>query len=356
GDIVRILHYTGKRFNFYDVMVMALDPGVIEDQVAMARTRIAHDSTISSQRRLNFEMSVKNLYQSFHDRERVPKIQGLLNECMTFLDDELSVITGPYEELLSIDEVIEQELILFVALNVNKNTEPVRALGKMLLQNLQLVVGKRYESDEQRRRMNRPMFSVVLDEFAPFGYRNFSQILQTARGTHTGFLFSMQSLPQLMHVGRGFKEDVTSAPNTTMSLRTRDEETARYFLRASAEHPVTRRNLSMQRWKLFGYEKYEETGRAVDIQDKETRALDEHIKNLPKGQMEILMTDDTQGTLHAHLHVRPPADMQVPHFEPELYPRLRHSRVNSVGANLRFKTPNLAAKRYGRRTFGDLRG
>ena len=41
GDIVRILHYTGKRFNFYDVMVMALDPGVIEEQVAMARTRIA---------------------------------------------------------------------------------------------------------------------------------------------------------------------------------------------------------------------------------------------------------------------------------------------------------------------------
>jgi len=28
---------------------------------------------------------VKNLYQSFEDRDRVPKIQGLLNECMTFL-------------------------------------------------------------------------------------------------------------------------------------------------------------------------------------------------------------------------------------------------------------------------------
>src|SRR5256712_13760000 len=144
-------------------------------------------------------MSVKNLYQSFQGRERVPKIQGLLNECMTFLDDELSVITGPYEELLSLDEVIEQELILFVSLNVNKNTEPVRALGKMLLQNLQLVVGKRYESEDQRRRTNRPVFSVVLDEFAPFGYANFAQILQTARGPNTAFLFSSQSLPHLMH-------------------------------------------------------------------------------------------------------------------------------------------------------------
>lgn len=355
ADIVRVLVYTGLKFNFYDVLVMAIDEQVLREQVGKATRRLERDTSISTQRRLNFEMSVKNLYQSFQDRERVPKIQGLLNECMTFLDDELSVITGPYEELLSIDEVIEQELILFVALNVNKNTEPVRALGKMLLQNLQLVVGKRYESEEQRHRTNRPMFSVVLDEFAPFGYRNFSQILQTARGTNTAFLFSMQSLPQLMHVGRGFKEDVTSAPNTTVTLRTRDEETARYFLRASAEHPVTRRNLSMQRWKLFGYEKYEETGRAVDIQDKETRAHDEHIKNLPKGQMEILMTDDTQGTLHAHLHVRAPANVRVPHFEPELYPRLKHSRTNSVGANLRFKTPDFVAKRFGRRTFGDLR-
>src|SRR5437867_4115919 len=285
ADIVRVLTYTGLRYNFYDVIVMALDEKVLREQAEKARHRIAHEPGISTQQRLKFELSVKNLLQSLEDRDRVPKIQGLLNECTTFLDDELSVITGPYEHLLSIDDVIEQELILFVTLNVNKNTEPVRALGKMLLQNLQLVVGKRYESDEQRRKTDRPLFSIVLDEFAPFGYRNFAQILQTARGTKSAFLFSMQSLPQLMQVGRGFKEDVTSAPNTTIILRTRDEETARHFLRASAEHQVTRRSRSVQRWKVFGYEKYEETGRAVESDDRETRALDEHIKNLPKGQM-----------------------------------------------------------------------
>jgi Type IV secretory system Conjugative DNA transfer len=349
ADIVRVLAYTGLKFNFYDVLVMAIDEQVLREQVTKASRRLEQDREISTQRKLNFEMSVKNLHQSFQDRERVPKIQGLLNECMTFLDDELSVITGPYEDLLSLDEVIEQELILFVTLNVNKNTEPVRALGKMLLQNLQLVVGKRYESEEERRKTNRPLLSVVLDEFAPFGYRNFPQILQTARGTNTAFLFSMQSLPQLMHVGRGFKEDVASAPNTTMTLRTRDEETARYFLRASAEHQVTRRSLSMERWKFFGYERYEETGRAVDVQATETRALDEHIKNLPKGQMEILMTDDTRGTLHSHLHVRPPTDVRVPHFGPALYPRLKQSRMSSVGANLRFKSTELAEPRSARR-------
>jgi hypothetical protein len=343
ADIVRVLFYTGLRFNFYDVLVMAMDERVMKEQVEKARKRIVLDTSLPTQRRLNFEMSVKNLYTSLGDRERVQKIQGLLNECMTFLDDQLSVLTGPYEQLLSLDDVIDQELILVVSLNINKNPEPMRSLGKMLLQNLQLVIGKRYESEEHRLRANRPMLSIVLDEFAPFGYRNFAQILQTARGTNTAFLFSMQALPQLMQVDRGFKEDVSSAPNTTMILRTRDEETSRYFLRASAEHRVTRRSVSMQRRRLFGYEKYQQTDGAVEREDRETRALDEHIKNLPKAQMEILMTDDARGTLHTLLHVRAPEDVRVPRFTPQLYPTLRQSREDSAGANLRFKTPELVA-------------
>jgi hypothetical protein len=354
ADIVRVLFYTGLKFSFYDVLVMAMDERVMKEQVENARKRIGMDSSLPTQRRLNFEMSVKNLYTSLRDRERMPKIQGLLNECMTFLDDQLSVLTGPYEQLLSIDDVIEQQLILVVSLNINKNPEPMRSLGKMILQNLQLVIGKRYESEEHRLRSNRPMLSVVLDEFAPFGYRNFAQILQTARGTNTAFLFSMQALPQLMQVDRGFKEDVSSAPNTTMILRTRDEETARYFERASAEHKVIQRSVSMHRSKLFGYEKYEQTERAVDREEKETRALDEHIKNLPKAQMEILMTDDARGTLHGLLHVRAPDDVRIPRFTPQLYPTLCQPREDSVGANLRFKSPELVPVGRRRRAGGWL--
>jgi hypothetical protein len=343
ADIVRILHYTGKCFNFYDVMVMALDQGIIEDQVAAARARMSRDPDISTQRRLNFEMSAKNLFQSFADRERVPKIQGLLNECMTFLDDELSVITGPYDNLLSVNDVIDQQLILFVSLNINKNTAPIRALGKMLLQNMQLVVGKRYESESERKRRNKPLFSVVMDEFAPFGYRNFAQILNTARGTNTAFLFSMQSLPQLLQVGKGFQQDVSSAPGTTMLLQTRDEETAKYFKQASSQVPVQKRTQQLSRNDFLGFERFQKTTGASEREQLEYRALDHHIKNLGKGKMEILMTDPIQGTLHGRLHVRPPADVRVPCFEPTMFPRLISSREDSQGANLRFKDQKLAA-------------
>jgi Type IV secretory system Conjugative DNA transfer len=351
ADVVRILHYTGRRINFYDVIVAVLDLEVLREQIEAAREHMLGNPSISTQRRLNFDMSVRNLMQSFEDRERVPKIQGLLNECMTFLDDALSVITGPYDDLLSIDEVIEKELVLFVTLNINKNTEAVRALGKMLLQNIQLVVGKRYESDEERKRKNKPLFSVVLDEFAPFGYQNFSQILNTARGTNTAFLFSMQSVPQLLKVGKGFKEDVTSAPNTKIVLRTQDEETTRFFIQASAEHRVTRRTQSLVRSQLFGWERFEKGETASEREEREYRAQDERVKNLPLGQMEILMTDNTQGTLHQHLHVRPPRKIALPGVEWELLPQLRHANADQQqGANLRFKNPEIAeASPWGRK-------
>jgi len=182
-------------------------------------------------------------------------------------------------------------------------------------------------------------------------YRNFAQILQTARGTNTAFLFSMQSLPQLFQVGKGFKEDVTSAPNTKISLRTQDEETAKFFIRASAEHTVKKRTVSLQRGELFGWERFKKGTSGSERDEREYRAEDERIKNLPKGQMQILMTDDTQGTLHRHLHVRPPQDVGLSDLDTVLAPRLRPSRADVQGANLRFKDPELAAQ-FGRRVQG----
>ena len=250
---------------------------------------------------------------------------------------------GKNDNLLSINDVIDNELILFVSLNINKNTAPVRALGKMMLQNLQLVVGKRYETETERKRRNKPLFSVVMDEFAPFGYRNFAQILNTARGTNTAFLFSLQSLPQLLEVGKGFQQDVSSAPGTTMLMQTRDEETAKYFKQASSQIPVQKRTQQLWRNDFLGFERYDKALGASEREQLEFRALDHHIKNLGKGKMEILMTDPIQGTLHGRLHVRPPSDVRVPLFEPTVLPKLDSSREDSEGANLRFKDQKLAA-------------
>ncbi len=343
NDLVRVLSHTGNRFNIHDVLVMALDQRVMSEQMTAALARLSQEPGCTVQRKLNLEMSIRNLRQSFEDRERVPKIQGLLNELMTFLEDDLSAVTGAYDDLLSLDEVIDKHLILFVSLNTNKNSKPVTALGRMLLQNMQLMIGKRYEADTKSPGKHHPFVSVILDEFAPFAYSNFAHILQTARGTNTAFLFALQALPQLLTVGRGFRDDVSSAPNTTLLLHTRDEETAQYFLKASARTRQKRRTLNIQRTGAF-QNKYEPVGSGSETDIKDTRSQDEHIKNLPVGQMEILMTDKHQGTLHSHLHVRVPREYRFPGLEPQIYPRTHSARSSTAGANLRFKDPNITGR------------
>ena len=259
SDLVRVLQYTGKVFNVYDVLVMALDEKVLEEQIAAAKARLSSVAGISMQKRLNFEMSVKMLERSFSDRERVEKIQGLLNELLSFLEDELSIVTGSYQDLLTLDDVLANDLILFVSLNANRNQRAVEALGKILLQNIQLMVGKRYAQPASDREADEPMLSVILDEFAPYAYPGFTQVLQTARGARVSFLFSFQSLPQLQRVSQAFADEVSSAPGTKMIMNVSEENTAQWFLKASARIATKRRSLAVRRTGIFST-KYTETG------------------------------------------------------------------------------------------------
>ena len=345
SDLVRVLQYTGKLFNVYDVLVTALDEDVLQDQIKAAKTRIATLTGLSMQKRLNFEMSVKMLQRSLVDRERVEKIQGLLNELLSFLEDELSVVTGSYQDLLTLDDVLENDLILFVSLNSNRNQRAVEALGKILLQNIQLMVGKRYSQTSAAKSKDEPMLSVILDEFAPFAYPGFTQVLQTARGAKVSFLLSFQSLPQLQRVSQAFADEVSSAPGTKMIMNVSEENTAQWFLKASARIATKRRSLSVRKTGVFT-PKYTETGMGSESEAKETRAREDHIKNLPVGQMEILMTDPREGTLHSHLHVRRAPSYHLDGIDQYLYPKM-HSRLDSeIGVNLRFKD---AANRRQRR-------
>ncbi|MBS1805446.1 MAG: type IV secretory system conjugative DNA transfer family protein [Acidobacteria bacterium] len=345
SDLVRVLQYTGKLFNIYDVLVMALDEKVLEEQIAAAKERLASAPGISMQKRLNFEMSVKMLQRSLSDRERVEKIQGLLNELLSFLEDELSIVTGSYQDLLTLDEVLEKDLILLVSLNANRNQRAVEALGKILLQNIQLMVGKRYAQSAGVQGSDEPMLSVILDEFAPFAYPGFTQVLQTSRGARVSFLFSFQSLPQLQRVSQAFADEVSSAPGTKMIMNVSEENTAQWFLKASSRITGKRRSLSVRRTGIFTT-KYTETGTGSESDIKETRAREDHIKNLPVGQMELLMVDNREGTRYSHLHVRRAPRFELEGIRPSLYPKMHSYLDPNIGVNLRFRE---AANRKQRR-------
>jgi hypothetical protein len=344
-NIARVLHYSGKRFNFHDVLVCAYDQDLLKTQMKVALERVERKEEVSRQQKMTLTMSIRNLLESFEDKERVSKIQGLINEMMTFMGDDMAMITGPYDELLSLDEVIDQRLILFTSLNVNVNERAVTALGRMLLQNLQLMIGRRYSRAAEGE--HQPFVSVIMDEFSPFAYENFAHILQTARGANVAFLFALQSAPQLLQVGRGFRNDVSSAPNTTFMLRTKDEETAKYFLNASARVRQMRRSMHVSKTGVFNPE-FEEGTEGSQTEIKDHLAQDEHIKKMPVGQMEMLVTDPFRGTIHKHLHIRRASNHWLPKVAMNVYPKLDTLAADSQGLNLRFPLPDLEQKRQRR--------
>ncbi len=132
-------------------------------------------------------------------------------------------------------------------------------------------------------------------------------------------------------------------------MRTKCQETTDFFCNASGLFRRLRRSQSMQLTGWFT-KKYRETGFANETEIKETLALDEHIKNLPTGQMELLTLNDKSETAHAHLHVRVPPDYRIPEFKSDLFPRLKTPLISSLGANLRFK--DTALGRRNARIFG----
>jgi hypothetical protein len=342
-NIARILFYSGKRFNFYDVLVAAYDDKVLLRQIKIALENARADSSVSRQQILTLEMSIQNLLTTFQDKERVSKIQGLINHLVTFMSDSLALITGPYENLLTIEEVLEKNLILYVSLNINVNADAVTALGRILLQNLQLTLGQRYAKTGHG--VNHSFVSILMDEFAPFAYQNFPRILQTARGGNVAFMFALQNFGQLDPIGFGLKDSLTSGPNNSFMLRMRDDKTTEQYRKEGGEIKHERLSVHVEKGGVLTGDKYEEqgTGSRSDYYDLQIR--DEQLKRLPSGQMQVVMSDATKGMVHKHIHVRRPYEHFIAGTANNLFPSMAGLMADSRGLNLRFPTLDLEAKR-----------
>lgn len=343
-DLARVLHHTGKVFNARDILIMALDEDVLAEQITLAHKRISSRTDISIQARQSFEMSARMLQRSFKDRDRVEKIQGLLNELVAFLEDNLSIITGSYQDNLTPDQVVDEGLILWVLLNLNKNRRACEAFGKIMLKNIQLTIGKRYSVPSALRNPNDPYLSVLFDEIGPFVFPDLPHGLQTARGAKVMMLFSTQAVPQFQKLGQAFADELISAPATKMIMHGSEENTVQWFMKASSRVTTKRRTLAVRKTGLIA-PNYRETGAGSESDTRETRAREEHIKNLPVGQMEILMADPLAGTLHSHLHVRHQPTLRLAGFRSALYPQMHVPVDPSIGASLRFSEENVSRSR-----------
>ena len=343
-NITRILHHSGKRINFYDLLVTAYDEKILARQIKIALDNARANKNVTRQQMLTLEISIQNLLATFQDKDRVSKIQGLINHMMTYMGDSLATITGPYENLLTMEDVLDQNLILYVSLNINVNQDAVTSLGRIILQNLQLTLGQRYA--ETGHGDNHEFISVLMDEFAPFAYSNFSRILQTARGGNVAFMFALQNYGQLDPVGFGLKDSLTSGPNNAFMMTMKDEKTTEQFRKEGGEVKRDRVSVRVEKGGILTGNKFEEQTSGTKSDFYELQIRDEQLKRLPRGQMQVVMSDPDKGMVHKHIHVRRPDMHFIANKEiNNLYPSMAELMQDSQGLNLRFPTLDLEAKR-----------
>ncbi len=163
------------------------------------------------------------------------------------------------------------------------------------------MIGRRYSKSGYETK--HPFVSVIMDEFAPFAYEEFAQIINQARGTNVAFLFALQNQSQLLQVGESFRSDLSSSPNTTFMLRIKDDDTAKMFLNESSRVKEMRRSVQFATKGLFS-PTYEEQTAGTQTEVYDTAAKDEHLKRMPTGQMEALVTDHQRGAILEHIHIR----------------------------------------------------
>lgn len=342
-SVAKILKYSGRRFNFYDVLVAAFDDKALFRQmqiaVAAANSTDARGKPKTSLSEIrNLEMAVHNLKSTFEDKERVSKIQGLINDLMTFMGENLSTITGPYDNLLTVDDVLDQNLILYISLNVNKNKVASTALGRILLKNLQLSVGERYAKTGFGDKHN--FVSVLLDEFAPFAYDDFATIVQQARGSNVGLMFALQAYPQLAVSGKTLQQELSEGPNNKFMLRISDNTTASQYRENSGSVLQDRISMRVEKGGVLA-DSFQDLGEGSRSQQYDTRITDDNLRRLPNGQMMAITADSQLGMKHYHINFRRPFAHYFMGAGNNLYPAMRTPAFLSEGLNLRFADLNL---------------
>lgn len=338
SDVARILHYTGKVFTIYDVLVVTNSTEDLRKQIniALERARTLHPALPDDEMK-NLEMAAYRLITNMEEdgENYISKLQGLTNKMVTYMDQGLSVITSQCDDLFTLDEAIDKNLIFIMILNSNTNKFAVASLGRIILQNFQLMVGMRYSRIKTGE--NPKFVSVILDEFAEFAYADFARIINQARGAGIGFIFSLQAETQLDGIGHGFKHTLTDAPNSRFMLRMLNNETTQEFIQSSGRELQTRTSVRAEK-QGFIEPSFREQSSGTIQQVMDTRIADRQVKGLPTGQMMALIVNHEIGTRDLHLHVRASTDHLLDIPSP-LYPQLLVPKSRSRGLNLRLSLP-----------------
>lgn len=164
-------------------------------------------------------------YKSLSTNERDTRTSGLLAAISHFSNGKTAELFNAGANALTIDEALEQNLIVYFQLPVLLSPFLGKATGKLVLQSLQSAVANRHRSKGKEKRF----FSVFLDDFSEYLYPGFVSILNKSRSANVGIVFAHQALGDITALGDAVANTIQTNSNIKVFMRGNDPESAEYF-------------------------------------------------------------------------------------------------------------------------------
>lgn len=247
------------------------------------------------------EFAAMKLKRRYDEPNWTTLLDGLFNSLDPFVGSDVSEIVNATRDLVSVRDVMDQNLILLATINLNRSSE-LKAIGRMLMRDLQAQVGNRYRDEGGG---NPGFVSVVLDEFGLFAHSAFSNLVNTARQAHVAMIFSFQSMVQLSGLlGDAFASDIAMASNNKLIMRLSDSQTVREFAATAGTEMV--REVSSQVYRdggSTGAGSYEDAGRGTSREVERPRIGESDLRRLPTGQMWAVLPESRLGAEPTLVHV-----------------------------------------------------
>lgn len=171
-------------------------------------------------------------------------LSGVASHISQLVEDEslTHIFDNPEGNMLNLREVINKGGNIFIEVDTSSKGPQGRALGRMIMMEIQLLAGARQAGHESKA----IGVQVFLDEFASFAYNGFIDLIDKCRSARVGLLLSHQSLGNLQrdNLSKSFKDEIVDNTYTKFFLSLKDE-TAEWASRLLGTRKVIKKSISI---------------------------------------------------------------------------------------------------------------
>jgi len=211
GQIMRILEANGVTPTFERINQMITDLPTLQYQV---------DQVDDVSLRCWVER-----YKLLSLSDRDMRTSGLLASLGQFANGKTGSLFNSDKDAINLDEVLQQNQIVYFQLPVLLSPFLGKATGKLILQSLQAAIANRHRGRDHSKRF----FSVFLDDFSEYLYPGFVSILNKSRSANVGIVFAHQALGDIKTLGEPIANSILTNSNLKIFMRGNDPESAEYF-------------------------------------------------------------------------------------------------------------------------------